>query len=238
MIGRHILRQIVSDTSNWDDPSTEPLKSQWNHWKSSLQVLENIHIPRAIIPNLSKSLKKKLLTFCDASEKAIAAVSYMKTTYEDGSQQVGFVLGKSKLVPTSGNTIPRLELCAAVLAIEIAQTVQDHTDTEFQEVKYFTDSRVVLSYIHNDTRHFCVYISNRVEKIGNLSQPKQWSYVPTSLNPVDEGTRGLSPQDQQKCAWLNGPYSFLAKIPHTHTQIVRHLRLWILRMTRKFVAPV
>lgn len=78
--GRHILRQIVSDTSNWDDPLTEPLKSQWNHWKSSLQVLENVHIPRVITPNLGKSLKKELLTFCDASEKAIAAVSYMRTT--------------------------------------------------------------------------------------------------------------------------------------------------------------
>lgn len=176
---------------------TEPLKSQWNHWKSSLQVLENIHIPRVITPNLSKSPKKELLTFCDASEKAIAAVSYMRTTYEDGSQQVGFVLGKSKLAPTSGHTISRLELCAAVLAVEIAQTVQDHIDTEFQEVKYFTDSRVVLGYIHNDTRRFFVYVSNRVEKIRNLSQPEQWSYVPTSLNPADEGTKGLSPQDLQ-----------------------------------------
>lgn len=50
IIGRHILRQIVSDTLNWDDPLTEPLKSQWNPWKSSLQALENIHIPRVITP--------------------------------------------------------------------------------------------------------------------------------------------------------------------------------------------
>lgn len=56
----------------------------------------------------------------------------MRTTYEDRSQQVGFVLGKPKLAPTSGQTIPRLELYAAVLALEIAQTVQDHIDTEFQ----------------------------------------------------------------------------------------------------------
>lgn len=49
--------------------------------------LENIHIPRVITytPNLNKSVKKELLTFCDASVKAIAAVSYMRTTYEDGS---------------------------------------------------------------------------------------------------------------------------------------------------------
>lgn len=83
-------------------------------------------------------------------------------------------------------------------------------------MKYFTDSHVAFGYIHNDTRRFFVYVANRVEKIRNLSQPEQWSYVPTSLNPADEGTWGLSPQDLQQCAWLNGPSSFLAKIPHTH----------------------
>lgn len=69
-------------------------------------------------------------------------------------EQVGFVSGKSKLAPKSGHTIPRLELCAAVLAVEIAQTVQDHIDTEIQVVKYFTDSRVVLGHIHNDKKAF------------------------------------------------------------------------------------
>lgn len=93
----------------------------------------NIHILCVITPNLSKSVKKELLTFCDALEKAIAAVSYKRTSYKDGSQQVGFILGKSKLAPTLGHTIPRLELYAAVLAVEIAQ---DHIDTDFQEVKF------------------------------------------------------------------------------------------------------
>lgn len=109
-------------------------------------------------------------------------------------------------------------LCAAVLAVEIAQTAQDHIDTEFHVVKYFSDSRAVLGYIHNDTRRFFVYVSNIVEKKKrNLSLPKQWSYIPISLNPADVGTRMLSPKDLQKCAWLNGPSSFLAKIPHTNT---------------------
>lgn len=64
----------------------------------------------------------------------------------------------------TGHTIPRLELCAAVLAVEIAQTVQDHIDTEFQEVKYYTDSHVALGYIHNETRRFVVYVSNRAQE--------------------------------------------------------------------------
>lgn len=219
IVGRLIMRQVVSETSDWDEPLTEPVKSQWATWKSSLQALERSHVPRAITQNLSKSTKRELLTFSDASEKAIAAVSYLRTTYEGGSQQVGFILGKTKVAPSSGHTIPRLELCAAVLAIEVAQTVQDHIDIEFQDVKYFSDSRVVLGYIHNDTRRFHVYVSNRVEKIRNLSLPEQWSYVPTNMNPADEGSRGILAENLQRSVWLNGPSDFLNKTPDTTSEM-------------------
>lgn len=56
----------------------------------------------------------------DASSTAIAAVAYLKTTDSDGEINVGFICGKAKLAPRPEITIPRLELCAAVLAVEIA----------------------------------------------------------------------------------------------------------------------
>ena len=40
-------------------------------------------------------------------------------------------------------------------------------------MKYYTDSKVVLGYINNDTRRFHVYVANRVQTIRNLSQPDQ-----------------------------------------------------------------
>jgi hypothetical protein len=59
--------------------------------------------------------------YAGASEKAIAAVAYLRTLDKDGNPDLGFVLGKAKVAPTNGHTIPRLELCAAVLAVGIAQ---------------------------------------------------------------------------------------------------------------------
>ena len=53
---------------------------------------------------------------------------YLKATSEDGQIDVGFVLGKAKLAHMSEPTIPRLELCAAVLAVEMAELVQDELD--------------------------------------------------------------------------------------------------------------
>ena len=86
-------------------------------------------------------------------------MSYLKVFYQDGSAKTGFVLGKAKVAPVSGHTIPRLEPCTAVLAIDISQIAIEHMDMTFDSVKYFTDSRVVLGYIHNDKRRFfCVCI--------------------------------------------------------------------------------
>lgn len=115
-----------------------------------MKVLEDIHISLVTVQNLSKAIRNELWIYCDASEKAITAVSYLKAFFPDGSTSIGFLLGKSKVAPVSGDTIPRWELCADVLAIEVSQIVIEHMDMSFDSVKYFTDSRVVLGYIHKD----------------------------------------------------------------------------------------
>lgn len=55
--------------------------------------------------------------------KAIAAVAYLKVMDAAGHSEVGFLFGKTKLAPKPDITVPRLELCAAVLAVEIAEAV-------------------------------------------------------------------------------------------------------------------
>ena len=59
--------------------------------------------------------------YSDASEKAIASVAYLKLIDTDQLVHIGFLFGKAKLAPK--HTMPRLELCASVLSIEIAQFV-------------------------------------------------------------------------------------------------------------------
>lgn len=77
--------------------------------------------------------------YSDASEKAVAAAAYLITTDTQGSQHKIFVFGKAKVDPKHGHTIPRLELCAAVLAVEIYETCRDELDTKFHQVKFISD---------------------------------------------------------------------------------------------------
>jgi hypothetical protein len=210
--GKLLLRDLMTATSDWDEPLPVEHKKEWEEWRDSLKSLEHLHVPRTYTDTpLCDVTRKEIHVFADASEKAIAAVAYLKSTSVDGNQKLGFLLGKSKVAPKHGHTIPRLELCAAVLAVEIADLISEHLDIAPDAVKFYSDSKVVLGYINNQTRRFFVYVANRVSRIRNSSTPEQWNYIPTDLNPADSATRSLTPAQMESSAWLVGPSSICSK---------------------------
>lgn len=203
--GKIILRKIVASSLDWGEELPEHLVTEWEAWKSALPALENLQIPRIMLTNLHDAVSKELVVYCDASELAIAAVGYLKTTNRDGSTSAGFILGKAKVSPVSGHTIPRLELCAAVLAVEVAQVIVEQLKLQLDHINFYSDSRVVLGYINNETKRFFTYVANRVARIRSFSTPSHWFYVRSEMNPADVGTRGIQPSDMQGSTWLRGP---------------------------------
>ncbi|XP_056001122.1 uncharacterized protein LOC130048439 [Ostrea edulis] len=114
--------------------------------------------------------------FSDASEKAIAASAYLRTV-SDGLTSVRFIMGRSKLAPLKGHTIPRLELCGTVLATELAEIISVQLDIPLESMRYYTDSRVDLGYISNRTCRLYTYVSNRVDHILRTYSANQWNFI-------------------------------------------------------------
>ena len=53
---------------------------------------------------------------------------------------------------------------------------------------------------------FKPFVANRIEVIQSSTNPSQWCYVPTQLNPTDYLTRGLSvPEPIEQRRWWQGP---------------------------------
>ena len=210
--GRILMRDIMSKTLEWDEPIPEPARSTWTEWKSSLKDLDELSVPRTIIQgSLSSCQNVSLHIFCDASEAAIAAVAYTRVVDISGNSDIGFVCGKAKVAPKHGHTIPRLELCAAVLAVELGDVMAEELDLDTSATRYYTDSKVVLGYIQNESRRFYTYVSNRVGRIHSSASPLQWNYVSTTENPADQGSRGLTPDSMTDSLWLTGPKFLLDK---------------------------
>lgn len=126
-----------------------------------------------------------------------------------GQIETGVVIGKVRLAPQPGLTIPRLELCAAVLAMEIAEMVVTEMETTFDRIIFYTDSKVVLGYIHNQSRRFYIYMHNRIQRIHQSPCPGQWKYVPMHLNPADICSRTMTPALLSSTSWLKGPAALL-----------------------------
>lgn len=204
--GKILMRETLRGSYNWDDPLPVHLLDKWSNWKNSLRFLEDVHIPRTYTPSsLSKTLCKELHIFSDASEAAIASVAYLRTVDDSNNIHVGFILGKCKLAPTSGHSVPRLELCAAVMSVQLYDIISEELDMKFNTVRFYTDSMVVLGYINNKGKRFFKYVENRVERIRKSTTPKQWSYVPTKSNPADAGTRNLTAEVINDNIWIRGP---------------------------------
>ena len=209
--GRLIMRDLMSDTSMWDEPLPENLLSVWEAWRDSRICLRQVRIPRAYSPAYSVGTASEVYMFSDASEKAIAAVGYLVATSLEGVRKSSFLMGKAKVAPSNGHTIPRLELCAAVMSTELADALSEQLQIPMEKFKFHTDSKVVLGYVNNRTRRFHTYVSNRVQRIRQSSKPSQWNYIPTDVNPADCATRGILAKDLQSSMWLAGPSRYSHK---------------------------
>lgn len=147
--GKMLLRSMMETSSkphpeSWDEPLPEGQRPGWENWCQTLQGLTLLRVPRCYTSVSLKAVShRELYTFCDTSNKAIGAI-YLRTIHCYGEIQVAFVLGKAKLAPSHATTVPRLELCAAVLAVEIAELITEEMDLEFETTAFHSDSRVVL----------------------------------------------------------------------------------------------
>ena len=142
----------------WDDPLPGTLLTQWRHWRNSLSDLEKVSVPRCYHPaGFGTIVKREIHAFSDASEEAIGAAVYLCQVNNRGENCTALVFGQSRVAPVQITSISPLELCAAVLASSTSGR-QDHQeiDIEIDEATFYTDSKVVLGYIQNESRRFYV----------------------------------------------------------------------------------
>ena len=230
--GKLLLQKLVvmgnknnRDRLNWDDPLPDELMRRWQSWRDSLIDLEQVAVSRCYRPEgFGPVVRNEIHAFSDASQDAIGAVVYLRQLNDRDEVNVSFVLGQSKVAPTKQTSIPRLELCGAVLSTLAVKRVLKEIDLEIHEVTFYTDSMVVLGYIQNEARRFYVYVANRVQTIRSISKPDQWRYIDSAANPADLATRDVPAASLKSSRWLMGP-SFLKEIQIVDSQRQDHITL-------------
>ncbi|XP_060855028.1 uncharacterized protein LOC132932675 [Metopolophium dirhodum] len=209
---KHIMQQLWTSGINWDDPVPSDIASLWARYQSELQLIETISIPRCI--TYDHAISVQLHAFSDSSEKGYAAAVYLRVETVT-SVYCHLISGKSKVAPLKRSTIPRLELCGAVLASKLLRLVADSYTNRItiDELHACTDSTTALVWIRSSPHRWATFIANRTSLIHDLTTPAIWRHVPTKENPVDCASRGLFPSELlNHSLWWTGP-SFLLSPP-------------------------
>lgn len=203
-----ILQRLWQQKVDWDQPVPQDIYDDWKKFCSGLPALQSLQVPRLVLgcsPNLIE-----LHTFSDASQLAYGACIYMKSIGSDGDVTVKLLCSKSKVAPIRPITMPRLELCAALLAARLCNMVLESLRFKPSRIIHWCDSSIVLSWINSDLSKLKCFAANRIFEIKETTQPSSWRYVPTDSNPADLISRGVN-ASQLICStlWWSGP-GFLA----------------------------
>lgn len=98
------------------------LNKELSNYLKELTDIENIKIPRRII-GVDKNNEIEMHGFADASICACGASIYLKATDGYGNCTTRLVAAKSRVAPLKVVSLARLELCAAVLLIQLVEKV-------------------------------------------------------------------------------------------------------------------
>ncbi|XP_078351492.1 uncharacterized protein LOC144636211 [Oculina patagonica] len=208
---KQLLQDLCKLKLDWDDPVDEKESQRWEKWKEELPKLSQLAVKRCVKPaDLGELKTVELHNFADASQFAFGAVSYLRLVDTKDNACCSFLMGKSRLAHIKPMTVPRLELSAAVLAVQLDKTLKTELEIPVQQSVFWSDSTTVLQYIRNESSRFHTFVSNRLTVIHEHSEPKQWKYVNSELNPADHASRGLTVDGMISSKWLCGP-EFLSR---------------------------
>ncbi|XP_039287856.1 uncharacterized protein LOC120352199 [Nilaparvata lugens] len=201
-----LIKQLWQCRVGWDQTPPLSVTKRWEVCQNEFDSLSIISISRHLGVNLNTRIS--LIGLCDASEQPLGAVIYLKSQCDDGSPPtITLLCGKSKVAPNKSVSIPRLELCAALLLAELLHTTYNIISERCRvsHVIALSDSTVALYWIQAPPSRWTTFVSNRVSKIQDCNV-QQWKHVSGSENPSDCLSRGLTPAELvSHKLWWNGP---------------------------------
>ena len=192
----------------WDELLSEDDRAEWIKVLKDVKLLDGFDIPRhcvnAFYPTKDASGKYMLICFSDASGNAMCASIYIRYETVCGVVSVGLLTAKTRVSPSKVLTMPRLELCAALMGARLVKKVTTSIGHDF--CSYFLiDSKIVLGILNRCTLEN-EFTYNCVAEVRNKADMCNFAWVKSENNIADLGSRGTSPLNvSANSEWQRGP---------------------------------
>ena len=109
---------------------------------------------RCIKPRgIDKTVYISFHSFSDASELGYGKSRYLRLVDEDRYILCTLMMAKARITPRRFVSTPLLELVTTLLAVKISALIKKELDTEELTECFWTDSKLVLGYIANNSKN-------------------------------------------------------------------------------------
>ncbi|KAL5500691.1 hypothetical protein EMCRGX_G012286 [Ephydatia muelleri] len=187
----------VEDKLQFEVKEIAQLAKQVNPTKRTIvSIAAKFYDPLGIISPIVAKFKLIVQELCKMKIQTVSGYS------------IRLVSSKTRVAPVGEQTIPRLELLAALLLAKMISSVHHTLETQLtlQAPLCFTDSTVALGWIRSQNKDWKQFVQNRVNSIRKLVAAEYWRHCPGTENPADIPSRGLDlSNDTRLQLWLHGP---------------------------------
>ena len=144
-----LFQQLCKEKCDWDAPLKDDIKENFEKTISDLRSCECIEINRHYFSSRESQEiidSVELHGFSDASMKAYGSCVYIVYRLKTGDVIVSLVAAKTKVAPIAGQTIPKLELSAALILTRLISNIKEaiQSNIEIRDIICWSDSQIVL----------------------------------------------------------------------------------------------
>lgn len=204
VVAKLLMQQLWQLNLTWDESVPTEIHTKWKRYSEELHQLNILSIPRGTI-NVNNPIRIELHGFCDSSESAYGACVYIRVINNEECS-VQLMCSKSRVAPLKSLSLPKLELCGALLLAHVLTKVRKSIAIAKHDTYCWTDSTIVLAWIQSTSRMWKTFVANRVSEIQELTSDCVWQHISTDENPADIISRGCTATELLASKlWWSGP---------------------------------
>ena len=145
-----------------DEPLNSNLSKLWLQIKEDFRHIYNIEVHCYVLT--SESALGEIHGFADASQRAFGCCIYYCVCI-NGSYRTTLLIAKSKVAPIKAQSLPRLELCAAVLLNKTWSKIKSKIFKFLSLIFFWTDSKIVLQWLKLHSSTLNCFVRNLISQL-------------------------------------------------------------------------
>ncbi|XP_051864261.1 uncharacterized protein LOC127566283 [Drosophila albomicans] len=174
------MQEIWLRTLEWDKHLPTDLSLQWKEYLQSYPALGKIRIQRWV--QFQTRVKLQYHGFCDASERAYGAAIYVRVETAN-KFSTHLLTAKTKVAPVKSLSVPRLELCDAVLLAELFAALLLNLPAERFQTFFWTDSTIVLAWLNKPPCRWTTFVAqSRVQDRPSQRRQELSGFISRRIN--------------------------------------------------------